>query len=172
MERFDQAGWTRDESWYRRRGGGFSLYNQPNPEGRFTFTVRLDRDGNPFSTGSRLKWVVGFIDNSTHVMMQLDEDALYRIDLVGGTAQQARIPHRIPTNVQFVHLNVQISGPRLIHQYSVDGTNWQMIDSWSRTTPATPEKGRRAPLDGRFGLFLPGDEEVFVSNFLYYPEWR
>jgi hypothetical protein len=172
MERFDLTGWTREDKWFRRRGGGFSLYNQPNPGGRFTFTVRMDDDGNPFSTGSRLKWVVGYVDNNTHVMMQLDEDALYRLDIVGGTPQQERIPHRIPTNVPFVHLNVQISGPRLIHQYSVDGRNWRMLDSWSRTTPAVPERGRRAPLDGRFGLFLPGSEEVFVSNFLYYPESR
>ena len=114
---------------------------------------------------------MGYIDNNTHVMMQLDENAFYRVDMVGGAAQQARIPHRIPTNVPFVHLNVQISGPRLIHQYSVDGTNWQMLDSWSRT-PSAAEKGRRQPLDGRFGLFLPGDEEVFVSNFLHYPEAR
>ena len=111
MERFDLMGWTRDENWFRRRGGGFSLYNQANAGGRFTFTVRLDRDGNPFSTGPRLKWVVGYVDNNTYVMMQLDEDALYRVDMVGGAPQQARIPHRIPTNVPFVHLNVRISGP-------------------------------------------------------------
>jgi serine/threonine-protein kinase len=172
MERFDLTAWTRDENWYRRRGGGFSLYNVANAGGRFTFTVRMDRDGNPFSTGSRLKWVVGYIDNNTHVLMQLDKDALYRADLVGGVADQQRVPHRIPTNVPFVHLNVQISGPRLIHQYSVDGTNWQTLDTYTRTPPTVPEKGRRAPLDGRFGLFLPGDEEVFVSNFLHYPESR
>ena len=105
-------------------------------------------------------------------MMQLDNDALYRVDMVGGVAQQQRIPHRIPTNVPFVHFTVEISGPRLIHQYSVDGTNWRLLDSWSRATPAVPEKGRRTPLDGRFGFFLPGNEEVFVSNFLYYPESR
>jgi hypothetical protein len=115
---------------------------------------------------------VGYIDNNTHVMMQLDKDALYRVDMVGGVANQAKIPHRIPTSVPFVHLNVQISGPRLIHQYSVDGMNWQTLDTWSRTPPTLPEKGRRAPLDGRFGLFLPGDEEVFVSNLLHYPEAR
>jgi hypothetical protein len=172
MERFDSAGWTRQETWFRRRGGGFSLYNHSNPVGRFTFTVRLDRDGNPFSTASRLKWVVGFIDNSTHVMMQLDEDSLYRLDIAGGTRQQERIPHRIPTSVPFVHFNVQISASWLIHQYSVDGTNWRMLDTWNRPTPATPEKGRRWPLDGRFGFYLPGDEEVSVSNFLYQPESR
>jgi serine/threonine protein kinase len=172
MERFDSGGWMRDDTWFRRRGGGFSLYNQSNPEGRFTFTVRLDRDGNPFSTGSRLKWVVGYVNNRTYVMMQLDEDALYRVETVDSEAQQARIPHRIPTNVPFVHFTVQISGARLIHQYSVDGTDWRMLDSWSRATLAAPGNGRRAPLDGRFGFFLPGDEEVVVSNFLYYPESR
>jgi len=76
----------------------------------------------------------------------------------------------MPTNVPFVHLNVQVSGPRLIHQYSVDGSNWQELDSWIRTPPGGADSGRRTPLDGRFGFFLQPDEEVFVSNFLNYPE--
>jgi hypothetical protein len=76
----------------------------------------------------------------------------------------------MPTNVPFVHLNVQVSGPRLIHQYSVDGSNWQELDSWIRRPPGGADSGRRTPLDGRFGFFLQPDEEVFVSNFLNYPE--
>ena len=171
MEQFDLSAWKRDEDWFTRRGGGFALYNRPSTDGRFTFTVRLDRDGNPFSSGSRLKWVVGYVDNNTHVMLQLDKDAFYRADVVGGQSQPVRVAHRIPTNVPFVHLNVQLSGARLIHQYSVDGTNWQTLDSWTRT-PRPSEKPRRTPFDGRFGLFLAGDEEVFVSNFLHYPESR
>jgi len=169
MELFDLSGWKRDENWFMRRGGGFALYSRSIADSRYTFTIRLDRNGNPFSTSSRLKWVVGYVDNNTHVMMQLDKDALYRLDVVGGASQQVRIPHRIPTNVPFVHLNVQVSGARLIHQYSVDGSNWQQLDSWTRT-PNGPEGGRRTPLDGRFGFFLQGDEEVFVSNFLNHPE--
>jgi serine/threonine protein kinase/tetratricopeptide (TPR) repeat protein len=169
MELFDLSAWKRDENWFTRRGGGFALYNRTIADGRYTFTVRLDRNGNPFSTSSRLKWVVGFVDNNTHVMLQLDKDAFYRLDVVGGSSQQVRIPHRIPTNVPFVHLNLQISGARLIHQYSIDGSNWQELDSWTRT-PSGPDGNRRTPLDGRFGFFLLPDEEVFVSNFLNHPE--
>jgi len=169
MELFDLSAWKRDENWFTRRGGGFALYNRTIADSRYTFTVRLDRNGNPFSTSSRLKWVVGFVDNNTHVMLQLDKDAFYRLDVVGGSSQQVRIPHRIPTNVPFVHLNLQISGARLIHQYSIDGSNWQELDSWTRT-PSGPDGNRRTPLDGRFGFFLLPDEEVFVSNFLNHPE--
>jgi serine/threonine-protein kinase len=173
MERFDIASWTRAENWFTRTGGNFVLYNQPGPDGRVTFTVRLDRSGNPFSTGSRLKWVVAFVDNNTHVMMQLDRDAIYRADVVAGESQTVRTAHRIPTNVPFVHVSAQVSGARLIHQFSIDGKTWQTLDSWSRTTPTgKPEAGRRTLLDGRFGFFLPGDEEVFISNFLYHPEAR
>jgi hypothetical protein len=173
MERFDLTNWTRAESWFTRKGGGFVLYSQPTPNGRFTFTVRLDRSGNPFSTGSRLKWAVAYLDNDTHVMMQLDRDALYRADVMNGVSQPVRIEHRIPTNVPFVHISAQVSGARLIHQFSVDGQSWQTLDTWNRTTASgAPERGRRTMLDGRFGFFLPGDEEVFVSNFLYYPESR
>jgi hypothetical protein len=173
MEQFDLAGWMRDDSWYTRKGGTFVLYNQNAPDGEFTFTIRLDRSGNPFSSGSRLKWVIGYVNNATHVMLQLDRDAFYRSDVVGGASQVVRVPHRIPTNVPFIHLSAMVSGSQLVHQFSVDGTNWQTIDSWNRTTPSgAPEPGRRTLLDGRFGFFLPGDEEIFVSNFLFYPESR
>jgi hypothetical protein len=173
MEGFDLAAWTRAENWFTRKGGGFVLFNQPRPDGRFTYTIRLDRSGNPFSTGPRLKWVVGYVDNNTHVMMQLDRDGLYRADVVGGASQAVKIAHRIPTNVPFVHLSTQITGAQLIHQFSIDGKNWQVLDTWNRTTATgAPEGARRTLLDGRFGFFLSGDEEVFVSNFLYYPESR
>jgi serine/threonine-protein kinase len=174
MEQFDQVGWTRTDNWYTRRGGAFLLYNHGNPDGRFTFTIRLDRDGNPFTTGSRLNWVVGYIDNRRHVLLQLDRDAFYRSDVVDGISQVVRIPHRIPTNRPFIHLGTIVSGPQLVTQFSIDGgKTWQPIDSWTRTTTfGRPEPGRRTMLDGKFGFFLPGEEEIAISNFLYYPPPR
>ncbi|HET9360866.1 MAG TPA: protein kinase [Vicinamibacterales bacterium] len=174
MEQFDQAGWTRTDNWYTRRGGTFVLYNHGSPDGKFTFTVRLDRSGNPFTTGSRFNWVVGYIDNRRHVRLQLDEDNFYRTDVVDGIAQPSQeIPHRIRTNVPFIHVGTLVSGAQLVTQFSTDGTNWQTIDTWIRTTPSgRPEPGRRTMLDGKFGFFLPGEEQLTISNFRYYPSSR
>ena len=60
MERFDQAGWSSADAWTTRRGGNFVLYDRTGSRGTISFTIRMDRNGNPFSSGSRLNWVVGY----------------------------------------------------------------------------------------------------------------
>jgi hypothetical protein len=168
MERFDQLGWQRADAWLVRRGGGFVLYDAPATDGKYSFTIRTDRSGNPFSSGPRLRWVVGYVDNQNHVMLQLDGDHFYRSEVVGGRdGATVRTPHSIPTDGSFVHLSVQINGSQLVHQYSVRDGVWQTLDSWNRTTPS-----RQAPFDGRFGFFLPGSDEVQIANFLFYPPSR
>ena len=59
-----------------------------------------------------------------------------------------------------MHVSVQVAGPRVVTQYSVPGRpGWQTIDSWTRS----------APFDGRFGFYLPGDEEMQLTNFDFTP---
>jgi hypothetical protein len=168
MERFDASGWMRQDAWFTRRGGNFVLYNRSAREGTISFTVRLNRSGNPFSGGTRLNWVVGFADNRNYVQMQLDKDSFYRAAIVNGVVQQqAKTPHRIPTNGPYVYLGVRILGSRLVHQYSTQPEVWQTLDEWS--TAGVTTTGPRAILDGQFGFFLPGVEELAISNFFFYP---
>ncbi|HEU5258181.1 MAG TPA: protein kinase [Vicinamibacterales bacterium] len=169
MERFDRTSWDEEKGWFTRRGGGVILYEQPTPNGRFTFTVGRSPN-NLFSGDTRLKWFVGYVDGSTFVRFELDRRTLNRADVVGGrmlTMMQS--PHRIPNNAQFVYLNIQISGNRLIQQYSLDGQNWNVLDDWTRTVAATNEPRKRTALEGRFGLMVQSDEIVSLSNLLFYP---
>ena len=102
-------------------------------------------------------------------MLQLDKDGFYRSELVAGNpvpGSVLRIEHRIPTNVPFVHLSTEISNSRVVQQYSLDGTTWRPLDTWERPASARPLA------NGRFGFFLPGTEELFVSNFSYQPPSR
>jgi len=168
MERFDRLNtWMRDQSWFSHRGGGFVLYDRAHESGRITFTVMADRSRNPFSNGPRLKWVVGFVDQQNYVLVQLDDRNLYRTEVVNGKPRaEVRTPHSIRSNGRFVYLSAEVNGTRLVHQYSQDGKTWRSLDSWDRpagdaTTP---------PLsDGKFGFYLPGSDQVSVSNFLFYP---
>jgi len=170
MERFEPAGWTEADAWSTRRGGNFVLYDRTGSKGTIAFTIRMDRNGNPFSSGSRLNWVVGYVDSTNYVQLQLDKDALYRNVVINGTPQPAtRVEHRIPGNLPYVNLRVQLLGNRLVHEYSTQPNVWQTLDTWST---AGTGAGTRDLLDGRFGFFLPGAEEIFVSNFRYYPEPR
>ena len=170
MEQFDQSSWTHEKGWFTRRGGGVILYEQPTPDGRFTFTVGRSPN-NLFSGDARLKWVVGYVDGRTYVRFELDRRTLNRADIVSGRMiNMMQIPHRIPGNAPFVYLNIQISGNRLIQQYSQDGQNWIVLDDWTRTTTAgTNDPRKRTALEGRFGLTVQPDEVVSLSNLLFYP---
>ena len=166
MERFDMTGWTRQDAWFTRHGGNFVLYNRQLGDGTIAFTVRLDRSGNPFSSGSRLAWVVGYIDSRNYVQLQIDKDNFYRSVIAAGTpSQPTRIEHKIPTNGPFVNMRVRIAGTQLLHEYSVREGVWQTIDAWQATTGPDPKR----VLNGNFGFFLPGTEEVTISNFFFYP---
>ena len=169
MERFPAAGWALADSWSTRKGGNFVLYDRAGSQGTISFTIRMDRSGNPFSSGSRLNWVVGFADSRNYVQLQLDKDALYRRVVTNGTPQTpTTVPHRIPDNAPYVNLRVQLIGNRLVHEFATQENNWQVLDNWSSAGSA-PAGSTRELLDGQFGFFLPGAEEIAISNFRYYP---
>jgi serine/threonine-protein kinase len=168
MERFDASGWTQQDRWSTRRGGNFVLYNRNAREGTIAFTIRLDRNGNPFSGGARLSWVVGFADSRNYVLLQLDKDDFYRSAIVDGVPQQPlKKEHRVPTNVPYVNLRVQLQGSRLVQEYSTQPNLWHDLDAWGTGGVATTRP--RGLLDGQFGFFLPGTEDLAISNFFFYP---
>ena len=168
IERFQNAGaWRQENTWFARRGGGFVLYERSQQPGRITFSVNPDRSRNPFSNGARLKWVIGFIDARNYVLLQLDGRYLSRDEIVDGASLGAtRVAHTIPGSNGFIHFSIEVQPSRLIHQYSLDGSRWDVFDVWNRPSRVT---GSRSLLDGRFGFYLPDNEEIKVANFLFYP---
>jgi hypothetical protein len=158
MELFWPGSWMLRDSWYTRRGGGTILYPRRTPTSDITFTVRRNR-GGLFSSEPRLKWVVGYVDPRNLVQIELDDENLRLIEVTNGRRNQTEIRHSIPNSDQ-LHLNVQVSGTRLVQYYNLPGgTAWQLLNDWSRSTP----------IDGRFGFVLSGDEELQVTNFRYAP---
>jgi len=168
MEQFDLSSWTHSADWYTRTGGGFVLYKPTVNSGTISFTVRRTPDVRLLSGNSRLRWVVGYVNDRTYVLMELERGFLTRSDVTDGIPQATRFPHTIQDNREFLHLSVQITGNRLFQQFSLDGRSWRPLDDWSRTAPK-PERGRRTLLEGRFGLVVPEKEQIFVSNFRYQP---
>jgi hypothetical protein len=158
VERFGAGTWTLRDSWYTRRGGGVVLYDRTAPEHAITFTVRRNR-GGLFRGGQRVRWVVGYVDRGNYVRFELDDDRLYRIEVIDGKERTSETRHRIP-DVDQVHISIQAAGNRLLQQFNVPGgTGWTTLDNWARSTP----------FEGRFGFYLPGDEEVQMMNFQYRP---
>jgi serine/threonine-protein kinase len=158
LERFPAGSWTLRDSWNTRKGGGYVLYNRAPPQYSATFTARRNR-GRLFGSGQRLRWVVAYQDERNHVRLELDDDRFYRVEITNGQEKVTQIKHGI-ANAEQVHLSVQVAGGRLVHQYSLPGKpGWQTIETWTRPTP----------LDGRFGFYLPGDEEIQLTNFAFSP---
>jgi hypothetical protein len=158
LERFPAGAWTMRDSWNTRKGGGYILYNRSSPQYSATFTARRNR-GRLFGSGQRLRWVVAYQDERNHVRLELDDDRFYRVEITNGQEKVTQIKHGI-ANAEQVHLSVQVAGSRLVHQYSLPGKpGWQTLETWTRPTP----------LDGRFGFYLPGDEEIQLTNFAFSP---
>lgn len=154
MEQFENGGSTQADTWFTRRWGGFVLYKRTAPRSRIAFTVKPDRSRNPFSSGPRVKWVIGFQDARNYLLAELGDDYLYRTEIVNGSRRELpRVAHRIPSNGEFLLLSVEVSDAEVIHQYNA-GSGWQVFDTWTRATP-----------EARFGFYLPGSETLEVSNF-------
>jgi hypothetical protein len=150
-----------------RKGGGFVLYNRTRPIGRFTFTMKPPRGGGVLGFGGdkRIRWVVGYTDPRNYLLLQMDQRYFRRSEVIDGKEQpEQRVPHNVPQSAQFIHVSIELKpGNQLEHQVSEDEQLWRVVDTWTRPTP-------RSLANGKFGFYLPGDDEVAISNFLFYPE--
>jgi hypothetical protein len=157
--------WVKNDRWFIRRGGGFVLYNSPRPIGRFSFTTRLPRGSRFGIIGGTppVRWVVGYTDPRNYVHLQIDDRSFSRYEVIDGKRQaEQRSPHNIPQNAQFVHVHIEVKANQIEHQVSHDGKDWRVLDTW---TP--PPRGSLE--NGRFGFYLPGDDEIAISNFEFHP---
>jgi len=169
MERWS-AEWTKQDQWYQRRGGGFVLYKVPHLAGTIIFTVKLHRGHNPFSSRPRLKWVVNYLDDKNYLLFQIDSKYFYRTEVVDGNKQDyPKIAHNIPGDAQFAHLNIQVSSQGLLHRYSLQDNSWTTLYDWDKSaaTPSLNPEKSRSFTDGEFGFYLPGNDDVELSNFSF-----
>jgi len=151
-----QRAGRRTKVWFVHRGGGFVLYDAPSTVGTFVFSAMLDK-------GHRLQWVFNYIDDRNYELFQMDENNFYRSEMRDGKkTEEAKFafktdkkkltdlpdrdhtqPDRTPYPTRF------FLGP---------------LDSWN------PTGGNLS--SGKFGFYLPGSDEVKVSNFSHYSELK
>ena len=167
LELFDTPpAWMKDGMWFTRRGGGFALYDRPRPVGRFSFIVRRVRSRIPFLGGWRARWVVSYVDPRNYVLLQVDDKHASRTEVVDGKSRQVhRSLHNISEDAEFVYVTLDLAADQLVQQVSANGQDWEVVDSWTGATV-------RGPVEGRFGFYLPGDDEIRISNFTFSPAPR
>jgi hypothetical protein len=117
---------------------------------------------------------VGFVDVNSYVLIELDDEFLYRTEVSGGRRQElARVAHSIPATGPYLHLAVDVSSTQLVHQYSVQDSVWRVLDAWNRAGASGYDSGTsRTFADGKFGFYILGNEELEIANFRYDPPSR
>ena len=173
MELWPQ-GWSQNGGWFQRRGGGFVLYDKPGLSGIVEFTAKLHRSHNPFGGGPHLKWVVNFLDDRNYILFQMDGKYFYRTEVIDGNRNAPqKIQHHIPDHSDFVNLQIQIQPGRVENRWSVNGGDWKILDDFGMSTAPSLFKGKVQSFnEGRFGFYLPGHDEVEISNFSHYAPGR
>jgi hypothetical protein len=166
MERWDQP-WVLQDGWYLRRGGGFDLYNADGAAS-YVFTLRLRHSHNPFSAGSRIRWVVSYVDPNNYIEMQLDGKFFYRTEIVGGKKHELpKIAFKVP-DTESLTVSLDVSTNTLVQRYSLKKDEWQILDSWDRASSPSVGGGKtRSFTEGKFGFLIPPERDLEISNFSY-----
>ena len=145
--------WARDGNWYVRRGGNLALFKVTPTAGRVVFTAALRK-------GRRLQWVVGSTDDRNYILYQMDKKFFYRNEVRNGVLNELlKTPLKLEQKA-YATIQIRISPTSVVHQV-YDGKSWIALDSWTEVTHNFAA--------GRFGFFVPGGDEVAVSNFAFYP---
>jgi hypothetical protein len=155
MEGWDQpAAWTQRGSWLARRGGNFVLFGHSPVNGAFTFTSAILR-------GGRLQWVVNFKDARNHILLQMDDDDYWRkIVAEGRTRELFKTKHGLDRKQGYFTLSIDLAANTLTHKLYKNGA-WTVLDSWTANDIDFTA--------GKFGFYIPGNDEVGLSNFTYTP---
>ena len=154
-----QSGWKLENGWYVHRGGGLVLYPVQPSEGTFVFSAR--RQGGVLNHA--IEWAVGCLDNtSDYIRFGIDKKSIHRAAIVAGIKQKEESePLKLPAKELEFTLRIDISAAGVTTYVQGNG-GWEKIDSW----PASSFN----PANGKFGFYLPGTDEVYISNFAFTPK--
>jgi eukaryotic-like serine/threonine-protein kinase len=146
------AGWKPDQGGFVHKGGDFVLYGASPTSGTFVFSAMLQK-------GHRLQWVVNYVDAQNYILFQMDENNFYRSVLRNGQkTDEAKFPFKSEKK-SFHTIQIHISNTEIDHQVR-NGDGWVGLDKWSGTNLSA----------GKFGFYLPGSDQVALSNFNRYAD--
>jgi len=152
----DAAGWRQNNEWFVHKGGKFVLFKTVPTSGTFIFSALLDK-------GHRLQWIFHYTDEKNYELFQMDENNFYRsVVRNGDTTEALKLPFKTEKKKPRT-FQVTVTANRIVHQIQQNNA-WLDLDSWS-----APGENLST---GNFGFYLPGGDEVEISNFGFYPELK
>ena len=148
----DPAGWKPENGSFVHKGGDFVMYNLSPSSGTFVFSAML-------SKGRRLQWMLDCVDANNYILFQMDENNFYRTVVRNGVkGDEIKIPHK-GDKKSFRTLQIHVGANEITHQIR-QGENWVLLDRWT-------QPGSNLSL-GRFGFYIPGNDQVALSSFGHY----
>jgi hypothetical protein len=155
----DPSGWTRDGEAWVRKGGNFVPYKLPS-KGTYTFTVQLIKGGGIFR-GGHIRWYVDYVDPKNYGLFEIDKKTFWAKEVTNGKSKdREKTQHGVDNEKQFT-IQVDVSPDHVVHRIK-NGDSWLTLDSWT-------EQGRIFS-DGKFGFYIPGNDELGISDFKFQPK--
>jgi Flp pilus assembly protein TadD len=152
MSKWDDPGaWKREGDSFIRKGGDYVLYGVVPASGTFIFSA--------MPKGHLLQWVLNYSDSKNYVLFQMDDNNFYRTVIRNGEKTNEIIVPDKGDKKSFRTLGIRVSPTELVHQIK-HGESWIVLDRWT-------QPGANLSL-GKFGFYLPGNEQVALSSFAHY----
>ncbi len=140
-----------------RKGGGFVHYHVPKVAGHYTFSAQGHIGG--FLKHSKLQWYAGYRDAENYVLFTLDgKHAIVREVRDGKSIEVSRTPFNLDSN-QWVQADLSVKPNSINARVKTPDGAWNEVGSV--TSP-----GRDFTQD-KVGFYIPGSDEVSVSNFQF-----
>ena len=150
----DAAGWKSNQGWFVHRGGNFVLYKTSPTSGTFVFSAILDK-------GHSLQWVLNYSDDQNYSLFRMDENYFYHDEVrAGKTTEEAKVQFK-SENKKPRTLQIVVTPNRIEHRIQ-QGNAWKLLDSSAGVSLSS----------GKFGFYLPGSDEVGLSNFSHYGDLK
>jgi Flp pilus assembly protein TadD len=150
----DQGAWKHEGDSFIRKGGDFVLYGVAPASGTFVFSAMPPK-------GHLLQWVLNYSDPKNYLLLQMDDNNFYRTVIRNGKkTDEIIVPHKSDKK-SFRTLQIRVSPTELVHQIK-QGESWTVLDRWI-------QPGANLSL-GKFGFYIPGNDEVTLSSFAHYAD--
>ena len=150
----DPESWKPENGAFAHKGGDFVMYNLSPTSGTFVFSAMLAK-------GRRLQWMLNCVDANNYVLFQMDENNFYRTVVRNGEkGDEIKVPHK-GDKKSFRTFQIRVGANEITHLIR-QGENWVVLERWT-------QPGSNLTL-GRFGFYIPGNDQVVLSSFGHYVE--
>ena len=146
-------GWVQENGAFVHKGGDFVLYDVSPTSGTFIFSAMVLK-------GHRLQWVLNYTDPSNYVLFQMDDKFFYRTVMRNGQkGDEEKIPHK-GEKKSYRTLQIRVEPGEIVHQ--IKGDSWVALDKFTASGSNLTR--------GKFGFYIPGGDQVALSNFGHYAD--